>query len=179
MRSSFKENKRPGLACLYLSYQMPQDLVRLLGSLVKQFLQDWKQLPESIEKIWEDHGKGESQATVFELTAALSELAEKRPLFIVIDALDECRKNLREPLIKALPKTDGQFSLLLTSRLLEDMSQLSRTFQELKVSAHTDDISYFLQGRIDENTRLQQFMEQDTALKDKIIRTIMNQCGGM
>lgn len=187
---------RPGpnvgkVAYLYLQYGKRPPIHELVGSIVRQLVEDDAQLPEVVLQQYNTHARnGETKATETLLSSLLCELASQRPVYIVLDALDEYRcgstEEEDESICKRLLKyivpdgaEKGSISILITSRLLDEFTDLSKNFHRVNIGANERDIAIFVDHEFDDKSRLQEFAEMDSGIRDLVKETITRDCGGM
>jgi len=99
-------------------------------------------------------------------------------VFVVVDALDECSDSTREELLPALRSLAGT-NLLVTSR---DIASIARDFQEdkqLNIRAREEDIRNYIEGRIPRLRFLKIHVDKDAALKEDIVKAIVESADGM
>lgn len=106
--------------------------------------------------------------------------SDGRPVFIVLDALDECdaaanRKPILE-LIKAIKKSPAR--LLITSRPYPpDVDEVLGDCPQVVVEASDKDIEKYVQEQIEENVEMRRMLDAD--LKDLIVKSILKKSQGM
>lgn len=108
-------------------------------------------------------------------------VSEFYAVYLVIDALDECEEGggTQKWLLQDLPKILPAVRILYTSRYLGDIERHSRGFPSLEIRASDADIRCYLEGRIDEETRLNKFVKGDAALLATIMDTVVEVSDGM
>lgn len=103
-------------------------------------------------------------------------------IFLVIDALDECREvdGTRNTLLTELENLQRGLQLLVTSRPhISDIERVFRNSVNLEIRAQNEDVRKYLDGRLEREVRLKNHIEQDPALRDEIIRAIIAKVDGM
>ncbi|KAI8628105.1 hypothetical protein F5Y19DRAFT_153729 [Xylariaceae sp. FL1651] len=180
LQESLKYNEgNPRIAYLYLSYKATHTIEQLLGSVIKQFVQDEEPLPQPLVKLWTRRNQGDDPATVKDLSELLRTLFEDRSGYIVVDALDECPPNYRLRLMKVIETQSENLSILVTSRLLDEFDEISKNFERLNIRANPSDLSLFIDHEFDTKSRLRKFSQQDRNLRDEVKEAVRNACDGM
>ncbi len=169
----------PMIAFLYLSYKNIHTIEQLLGSVIRQLVQNEEPLPQPVTKLWTRRNQGDDPATVKDLTELLKALVQDRHGYVVIDALDECSPDYRLRLIKVLEAESENLSLLVTSRLLDDFDEISKGFENIPVRADSCDLDLFIDHEIETRPRLKRFSEQDSTLRGEIKEAVRKACDGM
>ncbi|KAF7536435.1 hypothetical protein G7054_g4536 [Neopestalotiopsis clavispora] len=123
-----KEENDRSVAFLYLSYKDPQTLETLVGSVIRQLVERIYPLPKDIRELWKLR-KSNDHPPLGELSSLLRKLSEDRNIYLVIDAFDECPKDIRFRLFKALQTDTERIHTLVTSRYLEEFDTLFEDFQ--------------------------------------------------
>jgi NACHT domain len=154
LKTSFPDDKT-GKAFLYCMYkrQDDQNVCDLLASLLGQLAVQQSMVPKSICELYDKHRrKGEkSRLSEDKIREELYSIAKTYSrIFIVIDALDECKTDrIRNKLLSEIYKLQegSDTSLMVTFRpsiILERPSSLT----ELEIRAHKEDIEEYLSGRM-------------------------------
>ncbi|KAF2476515.1 uncharacterized protein BDR25DRAFT_252579, partial [Lindgomyces ingoldianus] len=185
LEKSLKPSRSNGkVTYMYLEYEDAQSLEHLLGSIVRQIVQDEDPLPEPVVTAYSTHHKRDNEAPSQCLSKLLFELSTQQPVYIIVDALDECSGPIRKRLLKLLkPKTNDDtyrpINILITSRLLDEFSDLSEDFHRVNITANPRDINMFVEHEFRNNGRLKRFAEQDRELLSDVKFTIRQRCNGM
>ncbi|KAJ8127874.1 hypothetical protein O1611_g5761 [Lasiodiplodia mahajangana] len=177
LQSNLKRTtESPMIAFLYLSYKNIHTIEQLLGSVIRQLVQNEEPLPQPVTKLWARRNQGDDAATVKDLTELLKAVVQGRQGYIVIDALDECSPDYRLRLIKALEVESENLSLLVTSRLLDE---ISKGFENIPIRANSSDLDLFIDHEIETRSRLKRFSEQDRTLRSEIKDAVRKACDGI
>jgi len=172
-----------GVAYVYCNYkaQEEQDTNNLLAAILKQLVQARPSLIEPVEQLHVEHTKRGTRPSVDEIFAALqSVLAKFSAVYVVIDALDECRDSdgTRRLFLAKLQdlqaKTD--LRLMITSRFIPDIVDEFKTALRLEVQASEEDVKRFVAGQI---YRLPKCIQRDTALQEMMQDKIIEAVSGM
>lgn len=156
---------------------------KLVRSLIQQLSVQSVDIPAPLTQLYDDHLKGENQPSLKALMTTLKEiLLSFENVYIVIDAIDECRarENLL-PLIKQISdwRLDG-LHLLTTSRQEHDIELVLSSMVTTEVcatSASVDgDIRIHIQMVLQNDPVLKQW---PTSSKNEIERILMEGAHGM
>ena len=87
-------SQKVAIGCFYFDFaaQKEPSLASMLGALLKQIVSGLEEMPEEIAQAYEDQktvigGRGPQLADIVEMLRTAS---SRKPIFICIDALDEC-----------------------------------------------------------------------------------------
>ena len=178
LQAIFKHDK-VAIACIYCNYkeQAEQTVSSLVASLLKQIIHDRCAISDNVKWIYKYHSDRNTFPTLDELTRALeSEIEMYSKVFIIVDALDECREDdgTRANLLQALRSLAGTVNLMVTSR---DLPSIAREFQRTKrldIRANDSDVQRYIEGRIARASR-----RHLIALRECILNTIVENVKGM
>jgi hypothetical protein len=157
--------------------QTGQTLLNLLGSLWKQLVLRKRTVTKSLLEQYEKHTKQQSRPTVDELVNQIvQELQGIQRAYIVIDALDECKRDIMERLVYSVRSISEKCRLLFTSRELLDIEELLNGFHRLDIKADTKDMEDYIYGRMYPGSRIIKLIDssrpdniQRDTVKDKVI----------
>jgi transposase len=163
---------------MYCNYkeQAEQTVSNLVASLLKQMVQNRSAISDDVKSFWEHHQRQNARPTLDQVADALkSEIKTYSKVFIVVDALDECREDdaTRAKLLKVLRSLGGNVNLMVTSR---DLPSIARDFEETKslyIHAKDQDIRIYLEGRIAVAPR------HLKRLQETIVNRIVKKASGM
>lgn len=183
------------VAFLYLNWGTQPPLRHLLGSIVRQIVQEQDPLPAVVTQA---HGAHILRGTVGGpskqvITTLLHELSQSRPVYIVIDGLDEFRedtrndprgKESRRRLLESILAGSVKqrlISLLITSRLLDEFRALIRkyAFFSVDLKAHHRDVDIFVDQKFDNSGWLQGLARHNPELRSEVKGKISNSCENM
>ncbi|KAG0127725.1 hypothetical protein HOY82DRAFT_624539, partial [Tuber indicum] len=176
-----------GVAYIYFNYQDQQSPTRIVASIVKQLLCKLPSKTPFPEMVNDLHSKlaPDKKASQDQLRSVLSGVVSLFPgVFLVFDAIDECEEGLRTQILSLLlwMKTLGEkVFLFIISRPLADLKDVLTDAIEVKLSAHPEDISAYLEARIEQTRPLRPTKTPPLMVryKDKIIPEIRNSAGEM
>lgn len=166
-----------GVAVVYLKYNEPeQTLDNLLGSFLRQLVEDLDALPPAVSELYDHHRDRDTSPSVDELSDSLLLTIDLfAEVFLVIDALDECSDELRWDLIERLETLQPHVHLLITSRYLDSINEELELFIRFEIKAHRADIELFIDHQIKKNRNLRKIIERSHALrcdiKDAVVKT--------
>ncbi|OQE37770.1 hypothetical protein PENCOP_c009G06650 [Penicillium coprophilum] len=179
LQKEFKDGPQSAkVAYLYLSYKEPHSLDQLLGSIIKQVVIDDIPLPQSLTKLWERCNSGTVRPTLSALMDLLQEVTCDRPVYLVVDALDEYPLNNRKELMDRLRDCKNLF-LLITSRVLPEWEELAGDCTTVEIRANPKDLDLFLEHGFQETPRLRRFEEKSPGLLEQIKLAVHEACSGM
>ncbi|KAE8422756.1 hypothetical protein BDV36DRAFT_309776 [Aspergillus pseudocaelatus] len=178
LHSSSSQHDKIGIAFIYCSYerQSEQKSDDLFSSLLSQLALEENPIPPSISKLYNRHHQGRARPSLREISDELcSTIAKYSTVFIVIDALDECRdnttrKNLLSELFQLQQITD--IRLMLTSR----PNILPEHHSILNIHADEKDIQQYLRSQMNHLSRV---VEGDETLQHEIQARILESANGM
>lgn len=144
-----------GIAYIYCNFrkQATQSIDDLMVSLVKQLTQCQTSLPTSVEYLHDKHKKTQTRPSLDEILDLLRDVVKiYRRLFIVVDALDECRvfDDTRARFLSELfnLQTLHGVNIFATSRNIPQIIDQFDGSMSLEIRAHDEDVLQYLNGRI-------------------------------
>src|SRR3984957_11857169 len=148
-----EENDSVATTFLYCNYkeQAEQTVSNLVATLLKQIIQDRRAISDHVKSFYERHHRREARPTLDQLTEVLiSEIRTYSKIFIIVDALDECREDdaTRALLLEALRSLPPQVNLMVTSRNLPSIGRDFEGAKRLHIRAKDDDMRVYIKGRI-------------------------------
>lgn len=170
-----------GVAYVYCNYkaQEEQDESSMLAAILKQLVSGRPSAIEHIERLHEKHADRGTKPSAGEITNALRNVLSHFPyVYVVIDALDECKKGNRHQLLAKLKELQAgrDVRLLVTARFIPDIEDAFRAALMLEVQASKEDVKRFIAGQI---YRLPTCIQRNAALQDMVQETIPNAVDGM
>jgi hypothetical protein len=177
----FQNDINVGIAYVYCNFkrQIEQTLEDLLASLLKQLAQKRSVLPKSIKSLYDRYKN--SRPSVDDISKALQSVAtEYSRVFILVDALDECRINDGCQATLLLHISELQLkcntNLFITSRFIPHITERFKRDLILKIRANKQDVQRYVKGHIDEMPR---FVRRDPDLEQEICSEIVKATDGM
>jgi hypothetical protein len=174
------------IACIYCNYKekTEQTFVNLIGSLLKQFLQERPTIPDGVKRLYHGHYRRGIKPTRDEIIQALqSEIRSYSKTFLVVDALDECSDSeIWKGLLKELRSLYGNINLMITSRHLPaierefDRGGMFSKSMRLEIRATDGDVRKYLEGQM---FRLASCVSKTMSLQEDIKNDIVKAVDGM
>ncbi|KAI9694151.1 MAG: hypothetical protein M1822_003422 [Bathelium mastoideum] len=152
------------VAYIYCNFKQQNDqtLESLLASLLKQLAQGRPSLPKSLKSLYDQSKAKKTQPSADDISAVLQSVAtEYSQVFIVVDALDECRCAI---------------NLFTTSRWIPEIIEEIKQDLSLEIRAHEQDVRKYIDGRI---SHLPSFVRKNLDLQQEIKRGIVETVDGM
>ena len=150
------------VACFYFDFASleEQSAAAILGSVLKQVVAGLDGVPERIVKAFRDRERaiGGQRLAVTEIVEFLLDISCSRPIFICIDALDECPAGHRVKLLNSLNQILGEspgVRIFLTGRphiLGEIDKHLAGRLATRSITPAKADIITFLRAKMKEDT---------------------------
>jgi Cdc6-like AAA superfamily ATPase len=181
----FPSNKFPdhktGVGFVYCNYNMheTQQGIDLVSAVLKQLLEQVPQAPENFKPWHSNHTKHKTQPLVGEITDMLLLLSKSySQIFLVVDALDECRDEPRRTLLSTIRTMQRQchVNLMATSR---PITHITNEFDKdiiLAIDASNDDIDRYLDGQV---PRLPDSLSKNSTLVQDIKSKVIECAAGM
>ncbi|CAH0057563.1 unnamed protein product [Clonostachys solani] len=155
--SKFNNDAEIGIAYIYCSYQRQeeQETGKLLASVLRQLTQCFHPLPKSLKNLYSVHGIKQTRPSENELLEALHFVVRRYSrVFLVIDALDECQtsnnriSNFLDKLVELQRKYGA--NIFTTSRYIPHIVNYFGSGMSLEIRARKDDITRYINGRMDQ-----------------------------
>jgi len=177
-------NQNVGVACAYFNYrdQNEQTLVNIIGSLLRQLLENQQSVSQEVKKLYEHHRKRQTRPAPEELSALLrSEISRFAKVFMMFDAMDECseRNRSRTTLLSELRSLQTLANIFITSRPLPVLEQAFDSALRLEIRANDDDVRAYIGGRIAKEPLLMRHVTSTPTLRDDIDNTLIGKVQGM
>ncbi|KAH9892130.1 hypothetical protein F4778DRAFT_772870 [Xylariomycetidae sp. FL2044] len=183
LESKFPHHTNAAIAYVYCNFNRKneQTIEHLLSSLLKQLAQCQPSLPDSVQKLYDQHKQRRTRPPLEEISRVLQSVASGIPrVFIVIDALDECetadrcRANLLSEIFRL--QSEAHVNILVTSRHIPDIEKEFQHSLFAEIRATDSDICRYLDGRMCE---LSSFVTEQVDLQDHIRSSITKTVNGM
>ena len=168
---------------IYCDYtrQSAQDSRNLIGSLLRQILQQQTSISENVKSSYQTHkreGTSLNKSQLFELLE--STVAKFASVYIILDASDELTTSddRRQELLKRLQylQVNCQLSLLTTSRPSVDLSLDFDSPLRLEIRANDDDVRSYAHAYL---MGLAKNIQNHEDLRKSVIETVVKASGGM
>ncbi|KAF3085253.1 hypothetical protein TWF103_002183 [Orbilia oligospora] len=174
-------NVRTGVAFIYCIYneREQQSLDDILASILVQLVLGQPVIPESIQRLYKSHRKGENpRLSLDEISKEITSIIKcYSRIFIVIDALDECRDNdIRKSLLSKVfeLQTVSDMRLMVTFRPGAILEALIKT--RIEIRAQNEDLEIYLRNQM---SKLPDVVTENYELQNKIKDRISYLARGM
>jgi hypothetical protein len=183
LRRVFEQDSNVGVAWIYCDYKHThvQTPVNLIAGLWRVLL-DRNAPSQDAKNLYQrhaDHGTSPRLPEMLELLQ--SEVSRYSRVFVVVDALDECLGDNHTgiTLVRELEALRPTVNLMVTARSLKIIQRDFETAATLEIIASADDIRNYVANRISEEPRLSLRVSEDAALREDIIRAVLETSTGM
>lgn len=168
----------------YFDYKKQGDQTpfKVLQTLFHQILSTYSSLPPEIVELAEDVAKGKGLRSWDKLKKLFVELCNSAtaPVFIVLDALDECDAVAnRGPILELIKELKtSRANVMITSRPYpHDVNDLLGNCPQVLVEASDKDIEAYVLGQIDTNLVMGDLIDDE--LRKEIVTAILEKSQGM
>ena len=171
--------KNIGVSCFYIDFaaREEQSPTNILGSLLQQILVGLGEIPDKINRTFQDHKKGIGgrKLQVTQIVKMLQTVTSLQPTFICVDALDECveghRPEILDSLRQILEKSPNTRMFLTGRRHIrgEIDRHLGERTMVLSIKPKSDDIVGYVRMRLNKDTSRGRM---DSGLEDEIVKRI-------
>lgn len=182
-------DERIGIAFFYFSFQseaVAQTPASFLSIIIKQLCRRKTVLSEPLKALHKECSRNDRKPKLAELQDQFRAIVGTfDEVFLVIDALDECSKEVRQQLLPYIcslfDQCPGKLKAFVTSRPELDIERAftSAGFPMIKVEATKieEDIAAYV--RYELVHRIHEYCDIDLALREEIIDILVSQSGGM
>ncbi len=170
-----------------------QDCYGLLSSLISQLSADSDACHNTLSKLYSDNIRGTRKPDVDALKECLTDmlnLPEKGPIYIIVDAVDECpnfpgRPSARDEILMLIEEFADlklpNVHLCVTSRPEMDIRSVLEPLTTLQVSVHDEigqkeDITAYIQSVVHSDRNMRRWREEDQNL---VVETLSKNANGM
>ncbi|KAF3934240.1 Ankyrin-1 [Dactylellina cionopaga] len=166
---------------LYCNYRRQEDqtVEKLVSALLRQLVEQSDAIPESVDVLYNSHAGKITRPSPKEVFNALLTIAGSLDrIFIVIDALDECKTKTRAELLARIEelKRKATISLLATSRPVDEIVHHFKGATQLTIKANKEDVEKFIDSQL---VQLPHCIRSSSALQEKIRMRISGTVEGM
>ncbi|KXX76597.1 Ubiquitin-conjugating enzyme E2 4 [Madurella mycetomatis] len=183
LKERFKEDGSVAVVYLFFDFkrQFEQEPRELLSSLARQLVQHQEAVPKSVRELYKKHRETGKVPDVKDMSATLQTLISPfRRVFLVVDALDECRPEgrCRSIFLEQISElqSNTNVSCFLTSRHIPEIEAVFTECSSLEILATGEDIGMYLEGHMDQ---LPRFVFENQGLRKQIQREIISAVDGM
>lgn len=170
-----------GMTYLFCNYkrQDEQDTPHFLAALSRQLLRQMDAVPGPLRDMFTKHKARNTRPSQGELWDALLSLARAfKKVYVIIDALDECEREVCSELLSMIRRLQdtSNVSLLVTTRPLREVLDHVPSYPLLEVRASKSDVDIYLRARMQ---TLPKFVRTDQTLQDQIVKAVVSAVDGM
>jgi Cdc6-like AAA superfamily ATPase len=183
LTTRFQNNKSIGIAYLYCNFrrQHEQKVEDLLASLLKQLTQGRSSLPDTIKSLYDSHQDKRTRLSFDEISRALQSIVTMYSrVFILIDALDECKvsHNCRKTFLSELFSLQAKCgaNLFATSRFIPEISENFQESISLEIRASEHDVRRYVDSYM---SYLPSFVGRSPDLQEEVKTGIVKAVDGM
>lgn len=186
LSSARQQGNKCRVLMFYFDYskQVDQTPLRVLQTLLHQLLSTNSSVPSLARELAEDLRLGKTLPSFDDMKGLFVSLCSVvgQPVFIVLDALDECdavanRKPILE-LIKSIKTSKAK--LLVTSRPYPpDVDEVLGDCPQVLVEASDKDIRKYVLEQIADNVEMRRMLKNRDDLKQEIVNSILDKSQGM
>lgn len=181
--SRYSKDGKIGIAYIYCNFrrQNDQDFDHMLTTLLKQLCQQLPGLPEGVRALYGLHYAQRTRPSTNELQYVLSAtISEYSRVFIILDALDECRisDNFRSMFLARILELQQQHNvnIFATSRFIPSICEQLSTSLQLEIRARKEDILTYLRHNMNPERF---FLKSNENLQKEIREAIAEAAEGM
>ena len=183
LHTQFRGDLSVGIAYLYCDFrrQDQQEAEDLLASLLKQLTQGLPFLPDTVKSLYNRHNDKRTRPSFDEISRSLQSVATLySKVFIIVDALDECRASngCRARFLTEVFKLQAKCraNLFATSRFIPEIVKKFDGSTSLEIRASVQDVQRYVHNRIAD---LPSFVERNPKLQEDIKTEIVKAADGM
>ncbi|SPJ73909.1 related to ankyrin [Fusarium torulosum] len=183
LQSRFRGDLSIGITYIYCNFQRhdEQRAEDLLASLLKQLTQGQPSLPKGVKELHDKHKFERTRPSLEEISTTLrSVMALYQRIYVIIDALDECRasNSCRGAFLSQLFDLQAHcgINIFVTSRYLPEITERFDRALSLDIHATEDDVRKYLEGHMGE---LRSFVQENQQLQEEIKAGISEAIDGM
>ena len=169
-----------GVAAIYCNFkerdlQSPENL--LAGCCAQLFEH---QLPQDLLTLHSTHSIQQTRPTVKDITRLFDDCVTNHDtVFVVFDALDECLESVRSFFLTRFKTLASNIRLLITTRHIGEIIQELHAFPQIEIRAKTSDLIKYISSKIDDTSRLADFVSSCSSLRQDICNSIVSTADGM
>jgi arsenate reductase-like glutaredoxin family protein len=184
LREKFLDQDDVAVMCIYFNYKEDITTAEVLGSLLKQLLQETTTVSNEIRDLYKSRRLRNTHPSQKELSEILrTEAKNISTMFLVVDAMDECpeREQIRAKVLCELRMLLPTLRLLITLRP-HVVPHVASKFPEaihLQIRAADHDIQKYVDAQIKLERNLQKHVSRDIDLRRAIQDTIVAKAEGM
>lgn len=177
------QSSSTGVAYVNCNYkvQAEQDASSMLAAIVKQLVQGQLSAVEPVERLHRKHCNRGTKPLVEEIYSVLREVVAKHSMvYVVIDALDECRDSdgTRSQLLARLKdlQVGHDVRIMATARFIPEIQAEFQRAVKLEIQASDEDVRRYVAGQ---THRLPRCIQRDPALQAMMQDKLAEAVNGM
>jgi hypothetical protein len=177
-----------GIAFFFFSFQIESTPDQMLLALIKQLCRRKRDIPEHIVKLYTERTSDARPPRSKELEECFQKtIGCFDQVFLVVDAMDECKKDYRKGLLSYIvclfQSCPGKLKLFVTSRPEADIMHEfgSGTFKTIRIEATkvNADMASYVKHALDTRHHLYYALHTDFNLREQIERALLKEANGM
>lgn len=183
LKNRFAKDEDVALAYVYCDFRRyhEQKAEDLLSSLLKQLSQRRSSLPDPMRSLYDEHRRNRTRPSVGDISTTLQSVATMYSrVFIVIDALDECRHagGQRAQLLRTVfdLRDKIQVNVFVTSRPIRQIEERFLEDTTIEIRATSEDVQSYLASQMH---KVPPFIRRNTGLWEQTKATIAAAVDGM
>lgn len=170
-----------GIVGIFCNYREPEKVDTLIGSLLQQIVLRQSDISDDIRDLYKTHVTKHTHPSILEYSTLLkAECRSLSTLFVVVDALDECVDETKHEILKELQNLRPKLRLIMTSR--PSIMNITDYFEDavsLEIRPSNEDIKTYLEERLQKESKLRKYIQEDPSLHNDIIKAIVDKADGM
>ncbi|UKZ50022.1 hypothetical protein TrVGV298_004279 [Trichoderma virens] len=179
----YKDDAKIGIAYLYCDYrkQYEQKAEDLLANLLKQLTQGQAVIPGCIQTLYSNYKNKPKRPPLHELSEALRSISILySKVFIIVDALDECRtadgcrKSFLSELFNLQAETNT--NIFATARFIQEIEEAFKQTSSLNITAKDEDVQKYVTANM---SRLPSFVLRNPEVQSEIKTAMSKSADGM
>ncbi|KAI9757033.1 MAG: hypothetical protein M4579_003602 [Chaenotheca gracillima] len=172
------QSEESAVLYVFCSYQNrdEQSSKNMLSSLLRQAIQQSRNVPNNIEKLY-GNGRQPSHEDIFD--GLCSTVSSRYRVSIIVDALDECQPLHRNTLLSTFRRLQTKKSfvnLMATSRSVPEIASQLQHASQIEIKASDQDVRAYLNGQM---SQLAKCVQTKDDLQEQIIAQIIKAADGM
>ena len=183
LTARFSNDPDIGIAYIYCNFRRNEEQTAsaLLNSLLKQLAQSMSSLPQCVKELYDRHKGKQTRPSFDDISRTLSSIVTiYSRVFIIVDALDECRVSdgCRATFLSEIFRlqTNCTVNLFATSRLIPEIKENFKGRMSLEIRANEEDVRRYLGGHM---FQLPGFVIRSPELQEEIKAEIVQSVDGM